>query len=59
MTIPTQLVLQAPLQDPRRELYGIEIGTAAGPTKRNGAPHPGPTRGRGLLDAVLVVTRCG
>ena len=29
MTIPTQLVLQALLEDPGRELYGVEIGTAA------------------------------
>ena len=30
MTIPTQLVLRALLEDPTRELYGIEIGAAAG-----------------------------
>ena len=30
MTIPTQLVLRALLADPSKELYGVEIGTAAG-----------------------------
>jgi hypothetical protein len=30
MTIPTQLVLRALLADPGRELYGVEIGVAAG-----------------------------
>ena len=30
MTIPTQLVLRALLDDPARELYGVEIGAAAG-----------------------------
>jgi PadR family transcriptional regulator, regulatory protein PadR len=30
MTIPTQLVLRALLEDPTRELYGVEIGAAAG-----------------------------
>jgi PadR family transcriptional regulator PadR len=30
MTIPTQLVLQTLLADPAKELYGVEIGAAAG-----------------------------
>ncbi|GAA1967708.1 PadR family transcriptional regulator [Microbacterium deminutum] len=30
MTIPTQLVLRALLSDPNHELYGMEIGEAAG-----------------------------
>jgi PadR family transcriptional regulator PadR len=38
MTIPTQLVLQALLEDPQREMYGIEIGTAAG--LPSGTVHP-------------------
>ncbi len=38
MTIPTQLVLRALLTDPGRELYGIEIGEAAG--LRSGTVHP-------------------
>jgi hypothetical protein len=38
MTIPTQLVLQALLTDPGRELYGLEIGTAAG--LPSGTVHP-------------------
>ena len=38
MTIPTQLVLRALLADPTRELYGIEIGDAAG--LPSGTVHP-------------------
>ena len=38
MTIPTQLVLEALLADPERELYGLEIGEAAG--LRSGTVHP-------------------
>ena len=38
MTIPTQLVLRALLADPQRELYGLEIGTAAG--LPSGTIHP-------------------
>jgi PadR family transcriptional regulator PadR len=38
MTIPTQLVLRALLADPSRELYGVEIGTAAG--LPSGTVHP-------------------
>lgn len=38
MTIPTQLVLRALLADPGQELYGIEIGLAAG--LRSGTVHP-------------------
>ncbi|MEU8404516.1 PadR family transcriptional regulator [Nonomuraea sp. NPDC048892] len=30
MTIPTQLVLRALLEDPTREMYGVEICQAAG-----------------------------
>ena len=38
MTIPTQLVLQALLQDATRELYGLQIGEAAG--LPSGTVHP-------------------
>src|SRR4051812_35863329 len=38
MTIPTQLVLQALLADPDRELYGVEMGELAG--LRSGTVHP-------------------
>jgi PadR family transcriptional regulator PadR len=38
MTIPTQLVLRALLADPGRELYGVEIGDAAG--LPSGTIHP-------------------
>ena len=38
MTIPTQLVLEALLEDPRAERYGLEIGEAAG--LRSGTVHP-------------------
>ena len=38
MTIPTQLVLGALLAEPQRELYGLEIGEAAG--LRSGTVHP-------------------
>jgi len=38
MTIPTQLVLRALLEDPARELYGVEIGAAAG--LPSGTVHP-------------------
>ena len=38
MTIPTQRVLEALLADPQRELYGLEIGDAAG--LRSGTVHP-------------------
>jgi PadR family transcriptional regulator len=38
MTIPTQLVLRALLADPARELYGVEVGTAAG--LPSGTVHP-------------------
>jgi DNA-binding PadR family transcriptional regulator len=38
MTIPTQRVLEALLEDPARELYGIEIGDAA--DLRSGTVHP-------------------
>jgi len=38
MTIPTQLVLRALLDDPTAELYGVEIGTAAG--LPSGTVHP-------------------
>src|SRR5690349_15137657 len=38
MTIPTQLVLQALLDDPRRELYGLQIGELA--QLRSGTVHP-------------------
>jgi PadR family transcriptional regulator, regulatory protein PadR len=38
MTIPTQLVLRALLADPSKELYGVEIGAAAG--LPSGTVHP-------------------
>src|SRR3954465_15872074 len=38
MTIPTQLVLEALLTDPERELYGMEIGERA--ELRSGTVHP-------------------
>jgi PadR family transcriptional regulator, regulatory protein PadR len=38
MTIPTQLVLRALLDDPSKELYGVEIGQAAG--LPSGTVHP-------------------
>src|SRR3954449_2511156 len=38
MTIPTQLVLEALVADPDRELYGVEIGELA--TLRSGTVHP-------------------
>jgi DNA-binding PadR family transcriptional regulator len=38
MTIPTQRVLESLLVDPMRELYGLEIGEAAG--LRSGTVHP-------------------
>jgi PadR family transcriptional regulator, regulatory protein PadR len=38
MTIPTQLILQALLADPARELYGVQIGQAAG--LPSGTVHP-------------------
>jgi DNA-binding PadR family transcriptional regulator len=38
MTISTQLVLRALLADPARELYGVEIGQAAG--LPSGTVHP-------------------
>jgi DNA-binding PadR family transcriptional regulator len=38
MTIPTQLVLRALLADPARELYGVEVSTAAG--LPSGTVHP-------------------
>lgn len=38
MTIPTQLVLRALLEEPGRELYGAEIGEGAG--LPSGTVHP-------------------
>jgi PadR family transcriptional regulator, regulatory protein PadR len=38
MTIPTQLVLRVLLADPSKELYGVEIGQAAG--LPSGTVHP-------------------
>jgi PadR family transcriptional regulator PadR len=38
MTVPTQLVLRALLVDPTQELYGLEIGDAAG--LASGTVHP-------------------
>ena len=51
MTIPPQLVLQALLQDPGRELYGVEVGDVAG--LPSGTVHPILARleGLGWLDS--------
>ena len=46
MTIPTQLVLRALLEDLTRELYGVEIGAAAG--LPSGTVHPILARLEGL-----------
>jgi len=46
MTIPTQLVLRALLEDPQRELYGVEVGAAAG--LPSGTVHPILARLEGL-----------
>lgn len=46
MTIPTQLVLRALLEDPAQELYGVEIGGAAG--LPSGTVHPILARLEGL-----------
>lgn len=46
MTIPTQLVLQALLADIGQELYGIEIGDAAG--LPSGTVHPMLARLEGI-----------
>lgn len=46
MTLPTQLVLRALLEDPTREMYGLEICAAAGlPT---GTIHPILARFEGI-----------
>src|SRR5689334_18585316 len=51
MTIPLQLVLDVLLEDPERELYGLEIGGAAG--LASGTVHPLLARleGRGWLES--------
>ena len=46
MTLPTQLVLRAFLADPKQELYGLEIGSAAG--LPSGTVHPILARLEGL-----------
>ncbi|WP_230466181.1 PadR family transcriptional regulator [[Actinomadura] parvosata] len=46
MTIPTQLVLRALLEDPTREMYGLEICQAAGLAP--GTIHPILARFEGL-----------
>jgi DNA-binding PadR family transcriptional regulator len=46
MTIPTQLVLRALLEDPSQDLYGLEIGRAAG--LPSGTVHPILARLEGL-----------
>src|SRR5215207_7820550 len=46
MTIPTQLVLRALLEDPAQERYGMEIGAAAG--LPSGTVHPILARLEGL-----------
>ena len=46
MTLPTQFVLRALLADPQAELYGLEIGDAAG--LPSGTVHPILARLEGL-----------
>jgi PadR family transcriptional regulator PadR len=46
MTLPTQFVLRALLADPHAELYGVEIGDAAG--LPSGTVHPILARLEGL-----------
>jgi DNA-binding PadR family transcriptional regulator len=46
MTLPTQLVLRALLEDPTQELYGVEIGAVAG--LPSGTVHPILARLEGL-----------
>ena len=46
MTIPTRLLLEALLADPTREMYGAEIGAAAG--LPSGTVHPILARLEGL-----------
>jgi PadR family transcriptional regulator PadR len=46
MTLPTQLVIQIFLEDPKRELYGLEIGNEAG--LPSGTVHPILARFEGL-----------
>ena len=46
MTIATQLVLRALLEDPQQELYGLQIGQAAG--LPSGTVHPILARLEGL-----------
>lgn len=46
MTIPTQLVLRGLLEDPAREMYGVEIGAVAG--LPSGTVHPILARLEGL-----------
>ena len=46
MTIPTQLVLRVLLDDPTRELYGVELSDAAG--LASGTVHPILARLEGL-----------
>jgi PadR family transcriptional regulator len=46
MTLPTQFVLRALLADPQAELYGVEIGDAAG--LPSGTVHPILARLEGL-----------
>lgn len=46
MTIPTQLLLSALLADPTREMYGAEVGVAAG--LPSGTVHPILARFEGL-----------
>lgn len=46
ITIPTQLVLRALLEDPTQELYGVQIGDAAG--LPSGTVHPMLARLEGI-----------
>ena len=46
MTIPTQLLLRALLEDPAQQMYGVEIGAAAG--LPSGTVHPILARLEGL-----------
>lgn len=40
LTAATVAVLRALLQEPTREMYGLQVCAAAGPADRHGAPNP-------------------
>src|ERR1044072_1216837 len=51
MTIPTQLVLRALLEDPTAELYGVEIGAVAGLPSGTGHPILAGRANRGWVES--------